>query len=803
MYKHWFLSLVFGTSMLFISAQEVTRNYLFDENAAPRERFVDFINLQATLNFKPDSGIIEGEVTHLFSTIRSSVDSIFIDAPNIKIKNIDFKYLDTFKLKDNGIWIIFSESLKNGTFELKIAYKAKPKKGMYFIGWNDPKNLMPKQIWTQGQGIDNRHWMPCFDDMADKITTNLTINFPEGYEVISNGALKSKKTKNGITSWNYIMEKPHAPYLMMVAVGKYQYEDRKTNSGVPVRLYYYPEHQSRVAQTYRYSTEMIDYMENYLSFKYPWVNYKQVPVADFLYGAMENTTATIFGDFYMVDEKAALDKEYLDVNAHELAHQWFGDLVTSRSGPHHWLHESFATFFQMRFTREIKGEAYYRWWMRENAEAAIKETEKDLMGVGHSMAGSSRHYLKGGFVLDMLTYVMGEENFKKGLNHYLKTHQYGNVETDDLLYAFHEATGQDLYWFFEQWIKKGGEPQFKINFTEIESDENKFGVFDVQQTHEVSDLVGYFKMPIKFEVHYTDYSKDSATFWIDGPYQKVNLKLDKNKEVDYVLFDPNSRILKSVEFEKSEKMLLAQAFKSQHMIDRYDAVKALEKYSLDQKLPVYSQMVHEDEFQAVKAEIGKQLVGSQKEGSISLLRKLLGDNDPKVAKYILVNTAFIPDELLDDYESLLHSKSYELVELALITLYRTKRQNIATYLEETKSMVGLKAKNIRITWLKIAFIETQNIDFIQELIDYVGPSYEFLTRVKAANACQDLNFCNPELAKNLMDAVNNANRRLKSPCGKVLKHFYSQIPYQDLLLSAYFLNGWTDQEKKNIERYLK
>lgn len=802
MVKQAFPILVFCAFVNICFSQIPKNIYVFDENAAPREKFVDFIDIEANLFFKPDSGIIQGQVTHLFSTIRSSVDSIFLDAPNIEIKKVDFDKLDTFKIKDDGIWIIFSEALPQSTYQLKIEYKAQPKKGMYFIGWNDPKNLMQKQIWTQGQGIDNRHWIPCFDDMADKVTTHFTLNFKEGYEVISNGELKSKKTKNGITTWKYNMEKPHSPYLMMIAVGKYKIEERKSKSGVPVQLYYYPEQQYRVAQTYRYSTEMIDFMEDYLNYEYPWVNYKQVPVADFLYGAMENTTATIFGDFYMVDEKAALDKEYLDVNAHELAHQWFGDLVTSRSGPHHWLHESFATFFQMRFTREIKGNDYYQWWMRENGEAAIKQTDEDFMGVGHSMAGSSRHYLKGAYVLDMLSYVMGEENFKKGLNHYLKQFQYGNAETDDLLYAFHEATGQDLYWFFEQWIKRGGEPKFEVSYYELPKNDINYAVFDVKQVHEINDVVGYFKMPIKFEVHYKDYSKDTAVIWVDGPYQKVEIKLKPNKEVDYVLFDPKSKILKSVEFIKPKEMLFAQAEKSKFMLDRYDAVKQLESISIDEKIPLFNKMVHKDEFQAVKGEIGKQIVNSNNPKSISLLRILLADSDPKVAKTILANTAFIPDELLDDYEALLQAKSYELVELELITLYRTKRQNIAKYLDATKNMVGVKAKNIRITWLKIAFIETQNIDFMQELVEYVGPSYEFLTRVKAAEACKELNFCNTELAKNLMDAVNNANRRLKNPCGKVLKYFYAQIPYQDLLLREYFLNDWTDEEKSTIEKYL-
>ena len=799
-----FVALCIAMLIISIGFSQKNNTYVFDENAAPREQFVNFIHIDGRFEFKPDSGIILGEIKHVIAPIRASVDSFYVDAPNILFESVDFTRPFIYKLRDDKLWIILEKPYTSGGSELTLNYKATPAKGMYFIGWNDPNNLIPKQIWTQGQGIDNRHWLPCFDDLADKVTTNFEIVFDEGYQVISNGKLKSSKTKDGKTTWRYIMEKPHAPYLIMMAIGSYEKEVRKSKNGVEVELYYYPEHKDRVAQTYRYSTEMIDYMEDYLNYPYPWVNYKQVPVADYLYGAMENTTATIFGDFFMVDEKAALDREYLDVNAHELAHQWFGDLVTARSGPHHWLHESFATFFQMRYTKEVKGEDYYRWWMRENAEKAIHQSTKDRMGVGHSMAGSNRHYLKGAFILDMMSYVIGEENFKKGFNHYLKSFEFKNAETNDLLFAFHEATGHDLYWFFEEWIKKVAHPKFEVSFIELNDENAKKGRFTVRQIHEKDEFVGNFKMSIWFEVHYKDFSKDSQLVWVSEDLQHIEFKIPDNKAVNYVLFDPNSRILKEVEFQKTKEMLLAQAVNARHMIDRYDAVASLAKLLLDDDiLKVYEQLVHEDEFQAIKAEIAKHLLQSDPQKHASLLRRLLADPDPKVAKMILANTSFIPDALLNDYEALLQAPSYEVVEMALQTLYRCKRQNIGVYLNQTKDMVGLKAKNIRIAWLTIAYLETEAIEFAYELVKYTSNSYDFLTRVKAAESLQKLDFLNPELALNLMDAVTNPNGRLKRPCGKVLKYFYQQLPNQDLIVRAYFEKEWTAEQKKTIEKFLR
>lgn len=801
MHKHFFTFVFLFSFFYSLHAQNHHNCYVWDENAAPREKLVDFIDIEAELWFKPDSGMVYGKVNLLFTAIRDRVDSVFLDAPHIIFNQVNFPKLKSYRQTPEGIWIIFNEPITSGAHQLELNYTAFPKKGMYFIGWEDPNNLMPKQIWTQGQGIDNRHWLPCFDDLSDKVTTHFTLHFQEGYEVISNGDLKSSKTKNGITTWKYNMEKPHAPYLIMIAIGNYKYKEIKSASGLPLKLYYYPEHENRVSQTYRYSAEMVDFMEEYLNYKFPWSNYKQVPVANYLYGAMENTTATIFGDFFMVDERGALDREYLDVNAHELAHQWFGDLVTARCGPHHWLQESFATFFQMRYTREVKGEDYYNWWKRENAVAAFGQSKTDFMGVGHSMAGSTRHYLKGSYVLDMMAYVMGEENFKKGLNHYLKSFEYGNAETDDLLFAFHESTGHDMYWFFEQWVKRGGEPNFDVEFVELQKENS--GVFHVKQTHEITDVTPYFKMPIKFEIHYDDFTKDSVIVWVEDAYTKVEIPLKEGKTISYVLFDPNAQVLKSVNFQKTLSMLLNQAENAKHMIDRYDAVVALENYPLNEKIRVFDILCNKDEFQAIKGEIAKQLLGNNSPAAIALLRKLMADPDPKVAKTILSNTPYIEPQLLNDYESLLQAKSYEVIEMALIVLYRTQRQNIQKYLELTKNVHGIKAKNVRITWLKIAFATTNNPEFADELISYTSNSYEFLTRVKATENLKELNFCNEQTALNLMEAVTSTNRRLKNPMGKVLKYFFEQIPYRDMIVSAYFSGDFTAEQKQIIERYLR
>ncbi|HCN06166.1 MAG TPA: aminopeptidase, partial [Bacteroidetes bacterium] len=219
-----------------------------------------------------------------------------------------------------------------------VTYEAAPRKGLHFVGWNDASGRMRRQIWTQGQAIDHRHWIPMYDEMNDKMITETIITFDSSYAVLSNGTLHEKRNNNdGTFTWHYSMTRPHASYLLMLAIGKYAIERRRSTSGIVNDLYYYPECQECVTPTYRLSTEAVDFLERELDVPYPWEKYSQIPVADYIFGAMENTTATVFGDFYFTDPRAALDRNYLGVNVHELTHQWFGDLITARSSKHVWL----------------------------------------------------------------------------------------------------------------------------------------------------------------------------------------------------------------------------------------------------------------------------------------------------------------------------------------------------------------------------------------------------------------------------------------------------------------------------------
>lgn len=542
MKKNFFLLLIviINGNCLFSQTKPFLKTLPYDSASVPREHNVDFKHLKLVAEFKPELGKIIGKVTHTFSPIRQFVDSIFLDAPDVQIKTIIFRNNPLrFRTDEKGVTMYFEKSLTwETTDSITIEYSATPRKGLYFIGWNDKTNRSRKQIWSQGQGIDNRYWIPMYDEMNDKITSEMIITFPKPFKVLSNGVKLKVADEGNNQIWHYRMNKPHAPYLIMLGIGEYDIETRTTKSGVKTDLWYYPDWKNRVNGTYEYSAEMIDFFEKEIGVPFPWENYSQIPVQEFMYGAMENTTATVYGDFFLNDERGLLDRSYIGVNAHELAHQWFGDLVTARSATHHWLQESFATHYNMLYEREVFGQDYFDQARRNSQNAALSASTKDLFPVASSNAGTSRWYPKGAFVLEMIKYITGREAYNKAVKNYLLKSAYGNVTSTDLLISFSETLGQSLDWFWEQWIYKGSEPYYKVEALSTSAST----LFTIRQLQQLNDASGLFKMPIVFEVHFTDGTMVSEKIWIDQKTQNVEIKHPENKTVAFTLFDPNNQV---------------------------------------------------------------------------------------------------------------------------------------------------------------------------------------------------------------------------------------------------------------------
>ncbi|MBI3259709.1 MAG: M1 family metallopeptidase [Ignavibacteriae bacterium] len=793
-----------------------TETHYTEPFAEPREHPIDIKRMTVDVSFDAPKGIVKGKVTHVFTPLQRKVDSIFFDAIKITISSATLNGKSVrFVSTDTSVMVYPSPALSWGTTDSIIfIYEVTPRKGLYFISWNadvastKENGAARKQIWTQGQGIDNRAWIPMYDEMNDKFITETIVTFDKEYEVLSNGTkLSEKDNGNGTKTWHYTMTHPHAGYLLMLGIGKYAIDNRTSKSGVPVRLWYYPEFQERMIPTYRYSTEAIDFLEEQTGIKYPWESYSQIPVEEFTFGAMENTTATVFGDFSQVDERGFLDRSYVGTNVHELTHQWFGDFITARSGKGTWLQESFATYYPTIFTRKYYGEDAYQWSRRGAQNAAISASEKDRLPIVHTQAGTSRVYPKGSGVIDMMNYVFGEEEFKRVINHYLTHHAYGNVETNDIYLSFQDVLGFTPNWFFDEWLYRGGEPHYKVSWDDVRSSksgrETQITVAQIQPRDELS---GLFKMPVEFEVHYADGSSDHKREWIEKEQHTVTIPNNNSKDVAYVLFDPASHIMKQLTFKKLFSELKAQVLNAPNMIDRYDALVGLKSDSSDiaAKQTVLSQVFDKEKYSVMRSEVVSQLSGEKTATAYAVLHKAFKDRDVDVRKSALNGVKGVPVEFQKDVEGMLKDSSYAVVATALEKLSDVYPQNIPTYLETTKNELGMY-NQVKIKWLEISVAAGTPVaaDSKEKLIRYSSSSYEFWTRRNAMNALKRVNYCDDKVIDNLVDGMFNPCGRLSGPASDVLTYFYQQSQYKQKIMKYYNSKEWKGWQKDMFDKVVK
>lgn len=424
---------------------------------AQQTDYVDFIKADATIGFNVEEKQVIGLVTYSFNILKNT-DSVFIDAKSMNINSV-FEAFGESKYVYNNKTIVLQKPFKKGnTYTVTIDYTVKPKKALYFVN-----KKSSYQIWTQGQGKYTSNWLPSIDDMNDKIEFDLSLFYDNDYVAIANGKQIVKTAHGKDTVVKYNMKQPMSSYLVALAIGKYNKKMERSKSSIPLEFYYYPEDSAKVEPTFRYTKQLFNFLEEEIGVPYPWQNYKQVPVKDFLYSGMENTSLTIFSDDFMIDNTSFVDKNYVNVNAHELAHQWFGNLVTEIKGKHHWLQEGFATYYALLAERDVFGDNYYYWQLYEYAQELFAQDQAgQSTALLNPKASSTTFYKKGAWALHVLKEQVGESAFKIGVKNYLEKYQFKNVETQDFITEVEKASGQDLELFVKDWLLSKKLPYTKM-----------------------------------------------------------------------------------------------------------------------------------------------------------------------------------------------------------------------------------------------------------------------------------------------------------------------------------------------------
>lgn len=413
---------------------------------AQQTDLVDFQKIEAIIEPLSSQEKIEGTFTVSFKMLQKA-DAVYLDAKNMTLHedliNYDFS---TLALKNKILFVKKGGFQKDTIYKTHFNYSATPKQALYFN---------TQQIWTQGQGKYTSHWLPSIDDMNDKIEFDLKIVAPLGQTAIANGKLLEQTTIENATVWHYDMQKPMSSYLVAFAIGNYRKKKVEAASGIPIELYYELKDSLKFEPTYRYTKDIFDFIETEIGMAYPWQNYKQVPIRDFLYAGMENTSCTLFSEAFVVDSIGFKDRNYVNVNAHELAHQWFGNLVTETDGKHHWLHEGFATYYALLTEKELFGEDYYYWKLYNSAEQLKAISDQ---GKGQSLldpkASSLTFYEKGAWAIHILKETIGALAFKQAILNYLENNKFKNVTTEDFIAEVRKVTPIDISNWKKNWLQQ-------------------------------------------------------------------------------------------------------------------------------------------------------------------------------------------------------------------------------------------------------------------------------------------------------------------------------------------------------------
>jgi aminopeptidase N len=493
--------------------------------------------------------------------------------------------------------ITLHKQIRRGTtFYLDIHYSAKPSLGFHFIHpdeYYQDKNL---QGWTQGEMVESRYWFPCIDDPQIKFPREVSVVVPEDFTVISNGKKEiplepSPGTMSNTKVYKWIEEIPDSVYLTSIIAGKFIETKEDYDRGI--QLSYYVPHDRRqyAKRSFEGTSDMMKFFETYLNVNYPYNKYSQVTAEDFEYGGMENTSCTTLEEEILLDEKAYIDDYFTKtVVSHELAHQWFGDLVTCKDWSHTWLNEGFATYCEALYIEHSEGKDEFQYHLRRMARRyfidACKSYRRPIVTKKYKYPDElfdSHSYQKGACVLHMLRNLVGEDKFKEALSRYLEKFRTKNVDTDDLRIISEGVSGRDLKEFFEQWLYKPGHPQLNIEFTDV-SDSNHFGysikVTQVQHQKKGEEL--YFSFPLEVKAVFSN-KKEPKFYKFDILAQRQNildiLMTEEEKEnIRWISIDPEFKIpLREILYYSFPNylMLLNQLKYGETAIEGIDAINGI------------------------------------------------------------------------------------------------------------------------------------------------------------------------------------------------------------------------------------
>ena len=600
---------------------------------------VEHIALDLTLDFTKKS--IRGSASLVVRRTDPDALVIDLDAIAFTISAVTLERRPVHYIYDGRRLLIdVPHAFEHGTIE--VTYAATPRKGIYFLEPDAHVPTRPRQAWTQLQEEDARYVFPCHDKPHAKMTTEVRIHVPQGFSVLSNGELAGQAPgENGFETFHWRMNDPHPSYLVTIVAGEFAVFGDKVKLGlrdVPLTYLVPKGREEDGRRTFARTPDMVAYFSELTGVAYPWNKYAQVVVSDFIFGGMENTTATTMYEHILLDARAAVDVSSDDLIAHELAHQWFGDYVTCRDWSEGWLNEGFATFMEHVWREKLLGKDEYDYGVKGDLASYLAEAQgryrRPIVCQDYDAALDlfDRHlYEKGGLALHVLRTELGDTLFWKGVSTYLTKHARGIVETRDLLRALEEVSGRSLGRRFEEMIYRPGHPEVDIDLSW------DAGVLTcaVKQTQSPADGV-----PATFEL-----SLVLAVAEENGQVRREKVRLVARADSfaipcpsrpRYVVVDPEQRILGDLTVKAPPDMLRHQLAEATPARGRWLAAKALAKSDDPVTIEALgARLADEKEFWGVRAECADALGQIRAREGFDILAAHAATKHPKVRRAVM------------------------------------------------------------------------------------------------------------------------------------------------------------------------